>query len=300
MVTEQFQSHIAYMLDEDEKYSVLAVKTLTETHEDSLLQARMITRNGRDRIIYCTEDMRSYLSLCNNMSDKHRKDILSSLADAINIVSNSPFWELEYLELRKEQIYIDSATGNVKFAVVPRVFADTGKASIVWTERLLALVSEIIKSMENANDMYELIREVYVINRMTDLLERHNETKKLMNILVSSYGKKKCQISNGGAVEKVVFEFMSQSGRFSFIDSLDEFVIGSGEGCNGLLNISRAVSKKHCLVVNKSGKIFITDLGSTNGTWINGKRIMPNEYVAVNDGDIAKLADIQLRIRFEY
>lgn len=299
MVTEQFQSHIAYMLDEDEKYSLLAVKTLTETHEDSLLQARMISKNGRDRIIYSTENLRNYLAICNDMSDKHRKEVLCSLADAISIVSNSPFWELEYLDLRREQIYIDSATGKVKFAVVPRVFDDTGKAGIVWTERLLALVSEIVRSMEDYREMYDLIREIDTINRMTDLLERHRATNKLIEVLVGRFGNKSIP-SSTGEVKNVVFEFASQNGRFSFIDNLEEFVIGSSEGCNGLLNISRAVSKRHCKIINKSGEIFITDLHSTNGTWLNGKRITPDEYVPVKDGDVARLADIQLRIRFEY
>ena len=304
MITEQFQTHIAYMLDEDEKYSLLAVKTLAESDEESLLKARLISRNGRGRIIYNTEGMGSYLSLCNDMNDRLRIEVLSSLADAINVVSNSAFWELEYLDLRKEQIYIDRATEKVRYAVVPRVFNDMDKAGIEWTERLLVLVSETVRSMNDTREVLGIIRELDVINQMTELLERHRETIKLIKILIGIYGKKqygsKPQQGAGSSVRNVVLEYVSEMGHFSFIDNLKEFVIGSGDGCNGWLNISRAVSKKHCMIVKEPNRVLITDLGSTNGTWINGSRVMPNEYAVVNNNDIVKLADIQFRVHFEY
>ena len=40
-------------------------------------------------------------------------------------------------------------------------------------------------------------------------------------------------------------------------------------------------------------KILITDLGSSNGTFLNGKRIPPNTRVAVSIGDIIQLGAIE-------
>lgn len=40
---------------------------------------------------------------------------------------------------------------------------------------------------------------------------------------------------------------------------------------------NRAVSKHHAKIMNKNNTYTITDLGSTNGTFVNGRRIMVNE-----------------------
>jgi pSer/pThr/pTyr-binding forkhead associated (FHA) protein len=40
-------------------------------------------------------------------------------------------------------------------------------------------------------------------------------------------------------------------------------------------------------------KILITDLGSSNGTFLNGKRISPNTRVAASIGDVIQLGAIE-------
>jgi hypothetical protein len=62
----------------------------------------------------------------------------------------------------------------------------------------------------------------------------------------------------------------------------DEILIG----CNGEykvdMSLYRYVSGKHCKVVRKAGGIYIEDLNSTNGTYVNGVRISVKK---VNAGD---------------
>jgi transcriptional regulator with GAF, ATPase, and Fis domain len=48
--------------------------------------------------------------------------------------------------------------------------------------------------------------------------------------------------------------------------------IGSGIG-NELALSDRAVSRLHCEVVPRAGAIALRDLGSTNGTWVDGRRV---------------------------
>lgn len=46
-----------------------------------------------------------------------------------------------------------------------------------------------------------------------------------------------------------------------------------------------SVSKKHALMEKQDGKYWIVDLGSTNGTVINGKRINPNVKIELKNND---------------
>jgi pSer/pThr/pTyr-binding forkhead associated (FHA) protein len=51
-----------------------------------------------------------------------------------------------------------------------------------------------------------------------------------------------------------------------------QFVIGRDEGCQ-LRPSSPAISKRHCAILIKSGKAFVRDFGSTNGTFINDQQV---------------------------
>jgi predicted component of type VI protein secretion system len=51
-----------------------------------------------------------------------------------------------------------------------------------------------------------------------------------------------------------------------------EFLIGRDPKCH-LRPSSGAVSKRHCTLIYRDGKLFVRDLNSTNGTFINDKQI---------------------------
>ena len=48
----------------------------------------------------------------------------------------------------------------------------------------------------------------------------------------------------------------------------------------------KTVSGKHAAIEQKQDGYYLTDLGSTNGTRINGKAIEPNVPQKLNDGDV--------------
>ena len=70
------------------------------------------------------------------------------------------------------------------------------------------------------------------------------------------------------------------------------FVIGKGtEGTDGIISGVRTVSRHHLQADWKEGQAWITDLSSTNGTFINGSRIPPMTPREIFVGDEIALAD---------
>lgn len=55
----------------------------------------------------------------------------------------------------------------------------------------------------------------------------------------------------------------------------------------------QSVSRRHVQFKNHEGKLYIRDLGSANGTFINDKRVTAN--LPVNDGDIIRLGTVLLK-----
>jgi pSer/pThr/pTyr-binding forkhead associated (FHA) protein len=59
-----------------------------------------------------------------------------------------------------------------------------------------------------------------------------------------------------------------------------------------------SVSKIHAsLVMNREGTLLVADTGSTNGTFINGRRIAYGEARHIEDGDVVSFGDVEVRFK---
>jgi pSer/pThr/pTyr-binding forkhead associated (FHA) protein len=59
-----------------------------------------------------------------------------------------------------------------------------------------------------------------------------------------------------------------------------------------------SVSKIHAaLVMNREGTLLVSDTGSTNGTYINGRRIGYGEARQIEEGDVVGFGDVEVRFQ---
>ena len=70
-------------------------------------------------------------------------------------------------------------------------------------------------------------------------------------------------------------------------------VVGRSVGVCDLIIDHESVSKLHCLVVKTDGLLFVRDLGSTNGTKVNGQRVIRG---ALLPGDELAFAGTKFRV----
>src|SRR4051812_25606958 len=77
---------------------------------------------------------------------------------------------------------------------------------------------------------------------------------------------------------------------------LAQFLIGRDQQCQ-LRPASPLISKRHCALIQRDGKAFVRDFGSTNGTYVNDDRVEGEREL--NNGDELKIGPIQLTIRLE-
>jgi predicted component of type VI protein secretion system len=76
-----------------------------------------------------------------------------------------------------------------------------------------------------------------------------------------------------------------------------QFLIGRDTQCH-LRPASQAISKRHCGVHVRDGKVYVRDYGSTNGTTVNDELVRDAE-VAVPDGSSIKLGPLDFLVRIE-
>jgi FHA domain len=74
-----------------------------------------------------------------------------------------------------------------------------------------------------------------------------------------------------GALRLRVLEPAARKGEVLPIP--DEVTVGRGGGCGIVLADDTYVSTLHARLFQRNGESFVEDLGSTNGTFVNGKRV---------------------------
>jgi pSer/pThr/pTyr-binding forkhead associated (FHA) protein len=72
-----------------------------------------------------------------------------------------------------------------------------------------------------------------------------------------------------------------------------EFVVGRGPECHVRPN-SELISRQHCMLLISGRAVRVRDLGSTNGTLVNGKRVV--EECALCNGDTLQLGPLVLEV----
>lgn len=75
-----------------------------------------------------------------------------------------------------------------------------------------------------------------------------------------------------------------------------EFLIGRGDACH-LRPKTDTVSRQHCAILVQDGKVVLRDLGSKNGTFVNGERLAGERVL--KDGDEVKAGKLEFSMVIE-
>ena len=74
----------------------------------------------------------------------------------------------------------------------------------------------------------------------------------------------------------------------------DLTLVGRDEDCDVRLE-HKSVSKLHCVIVKTDGLLLLRDLGSTNGTRVNGQRV---RRAALLPNDTLSIANLKYAVKF--
>ncbi|WP_046213833.1 FHA domain-containing protein [Paenibacillus wulumuqiensis] len=102
---------------------------------------------------------------------------------------------------------------------------------------------------------------------------------------------------------KLIVDTAGQEGHGSFVyvESQKEIMIGRHTGTTrlDLPLYNQLVSKQHCRITRQHNEVYIEDLGSKNGTELNGQRLQPYRKYPVADGDQLTLVNGLVGLRLE-
>jgi hypothetical protein len=112
-------------------------------------------------------------------------------------------------------------------------------------------------------------------------------------------------VVNAGSVDAAVSLHLIESGMILHLAGQNEFTMGRvAEGQPILPDVdlspyeayAQGVSRLHAALKLNNQRVFITDLGSSNGTRVNGQKIMSNVDYPLNHGDVIALGKFKIQV----
>ena len=96
------------------------------------------------------------------------------------------------------------------------------------------------------------------------------------------------------------------AGQNLLLEGRAEYVIGREGAANEMPEVNlgpfgareRGVSRRHAVLRVDRRQLLLVDLGSANGTWLNGSQLAPQEPIRLESGDELRLGKLLVRIRF--
>jgi len=98
---------------------------------------------------------------------------------------------------------------------------------------------------------------------------------------------------------KISLKVLSGNHEGKLIPVKDEkFFIGRGDDCQ-LRPKSESVSRRHCALVQKDGRLLLLDLKSRNGTYVNDKQLSSDKAKILKTGDHIRVGQLEFEIVIE-
>jgi hypothetical protein len=138
----------------------------------------------------------------------------------------------------------------------------------------------------------------------THHIER-NQTGLLMSLGGRAPAPPTPSVSPIASAEAAVSLHLVESGMILHLSNQSEFTVGrvvEGQPILPDVDLSpyeayaQGVSRLHAALKVNNQRVFITDLGSSNGTRVNGQKIMPNVDFPLNHGDVVALGKFKIQV----
>ncbi len=301
MNISRYRDHIALSFEKGDIAQRLALKKLINTDNDSIIPVSAFHKNGDIRLLYSIEGLRSLSLFMEQLGPDKIIGLLHDFGSVLKFIEGDVFITREMIDLSLDNLYFDPENDKLKVCIVPVMNSDQEAGAVSWNRKLFEILIEVFESFidhqpcEADIPLYDALHELYKA--------KEDEASVKFICLEKVLEELKRQIPDNGDSyvsddQLIEIRLQSELGVFSFYALKDHFVIGKEDGCDGCIKSNGAISRRHCVLERTDGSLYVSDLGSLNHTYVNGRMLENGEKVKVNNHDILRIADMDFEIIF--
>lgn len=305
---------VSYVMADASLLSVTGYKVLCSQEAGHYVPCVRSRLNGREKITYLTGGLPSLVSYMQSASSRSTQKLLRSFVDEAIAVRDNGFLSVQNLVIARDKIYVDPATGKALVICLPlsrmNPNGDIESAREVFdlcagTYQVLfgnsSPLAGIDRSSEYQTGNLQLLKKA-LLRGVSDAPISDTSG---VDESSGAYGDRGAHMATGGKsrVGQALYRLNPLRGDAPQIRIAGpSCVVGrSPAKADQVIPSNTHVSKAHCrLRITGDGVLSVEDLGSANGTFVNGNRLVPGRVVQLAPGDDFKIADIDysvLRVR---
>lgn len=301
----------AYILQNAQEYYVTAYKAMKNDMSGVFIDCYLVNHNGLPKFVYFTENMYSIEEFIARNSVRDVAEAVYGISKTFAKVNENGFLSIVCVDTRLSRIFWDKSNRKAKLVYLPiKSPTDVNQKRDCEIELCQSLVNALQdKSGEpEIQRIRQCLQKGMLLNlggdTMKDILGK-NETNDFQKGNTEAFQGRKTTVElgayetmglyrskTGTLLDQGRVEIKTMSGQLIFSINKKDFIIGkSMQKVDGVLE-NPAVSRQHCMIqLLGNGQVGVVDLNSSNGTFVNGERLIPNKMKSLNHGNILKIAN---------
>ena len=288
---KNYSSNISYILKENSNFSTTEFRVLINQNNSCFVSCYKLQLNGRIQLLYLSENYVPLNNLLPNIESGNCMAIISDLINNVLSIRKNGFLSCQNIDTSLENIFVDPTTNQSKIIYLPlstklytnsyafeRCFKDSinriiHSAPKIPSSRVVEISKLLLDDSTTLEDIYTSIYSIYSPD--SNKTERSRTNKRNRIVLTSINTPNSLQLT---------------------IDK-DDYVIGRKESAvDGYIGFSKMVGRKHCKISIENNLYYLIDLQSSNGTYLNGRRIPANQPIKIGESDRIKIANVEFLV----
>ena len=298
-ITEMMcKNNLTYIINDDSLFLTTEYKVLQSLGDGSFVKCMKMLYNGKIQMFFQTQEYRSLASLLPQLDADRFLALVSNLIEDVLEVYENGFLSCQNIVLDFERLYVDTTTYKVKLIYLP-ISKHNYQDYAGFESALRSQIYKLISGVSNLSSPKTMQLSVDLTNSTLSLGKIH---ERLKGMSIGSFnGTSGTQGNSGENYSGNDDTDISVKGKLVALDapvkivvniSKPEFFIGrSARISDGVLGYNPAIGRRHCKVVQQGNSFYLEDMDSSNGTFLNGKRLMPGQLIPLSNGDRVQLAN---------
>lgn len=312
----------AYVLEDENLFYDIGFKVMQNQQNQVLFHCNKLKYNGKTKLVYFTSDYQSVADLCGRINIERVCLLIDKLIQAIGQIESLGFLNMAFVDNRLTHIFVDRTEQEVKFIYLPVSEQKIRKNKNIFENELKSQLIRLVEEQYQVSDaktgmllqtlkdatltIQQVGRIVAKIATDVSLLQK-TSTEKLNTQILNQSAQTMADVYEERAheVQETIatsvngqWKIVGINNSYEFILDKSEFIVGkSRDRVDGVISDNSAVSRVHCKFVKQSGGVSVIDLGSANGTYIEGSKLAVNVPQKALSGNCIRIANMDFILR---
>ena len=295
------KSHVAYLLHDVNAFYPTGFEVLQNMDGGGFLRCVKMQFNAQLQFVYLTcRNGTEYKPMKTLLSGLHPDGFLRMVRNLLEVmqhVEETGFLGVQNIVLSPERIYVDPATMNVQLIYLPIAAGYVATTTQDAADELSAMLLRIIYAqpeLENAG--VRRLRQA-LASTMPTLRQLYSAAFGDVPAPAPTPTPQPAPAPQPTGTGVMLLQAVQHTEPLRIALPKCDLLAGTRVGAGELeLHGNPYISGRHCKFSYQNGQYYLTDIGSSNGTYLNGQMLPRDVPQALQDGDTITIATSVFRV----